>query len=329
MITENKQEPIQPKPLAVLAPPAQSHGVSIFETADRFEHFQRVAKAFASSNLVPESFQGNIPNALIALDMADRLRANPLAVMQSIYIVHGKPSWSSTFIIGMINSCGKFRPLKFDIQGDGDNRSCIAWTIETATGDKVEGPPVTIAMAKAEGWYGKNGSKWKTMPELMLRYRAATFFGRLYCPELLMGMKVEEEVLDVMGPPRPGLAKPWKATHGPILAEIIDDPEPPSASEPEAKAEADAGLAPVEKPKAAKEPAPAGQLSPQDELRNLVEQAGFNIDDFKVLATNEDFFKDADSIGSWDEVPLAVTKRIMRNRLGILQGLEQLKGGQS
>ena len=46
-------------------------------------------------------------------------------------------------------------------------------------GDRIEGPTVTIAMAKAEGWYGRSGSKWPTMPDLMLSYRSAAFFGTL------------------------------------------------------------------------------------------------------------------------------------------------------
>ena len=35
------------------------------------------------------------------------------------------------------------------------------------------------------------------MPELMLRYRAATFFGRLYAPDILMGMRTAEELGDI------------------------------------------------------------------------------------------------------------------------------------
>jgi len=53
-------------------------------------------------------------------------------------------------------------------------------------------------MAAAEGWATKAGSKWKTMPELMLRYRAAAFFGRLYAPDILMGMQTAEEAVDVV-----------------------------------------------------------------------------------------------------------------------------------
>lgn len=162
-----------------------------------FAHIQRVAKMFAASDLIPEQFRGNTANCTIALEMAHRMGANPMAVMQNLYIVHGRPGWSSQFIIACLNQCGKFSPLRFRIVGDGDNRECIAWAKEIETGEILEGPPVSIGMAKAEGWYSKNGSKWKTMPDLMLRYRAAAFFGRMYAPDLLMGMHTADEIVDV------------------------------------------------------------------------------------------------------------------------------------
>lgn len=55
-----------------------------------------------------------------------------------------------------------------------------------------------MEMAVKEGWYQKNGSKWQSMPEQMLRYRAASFFGRIYAPDLLMGLKTQEEEQDAM-----------------------------------------------------------------------------------------------------------------------------------
>lgn len=205
--------------------------LSIFESGDRFEHFQRVAKALAASDLVPQQFKGNIPNTLIALDMADRLKANPLAVMQSIYVVHGKPSWAATFIIAQINSCGKFSPVRYEMTGEGDKKTCVAWAKELDNGERIEGPEVSIAMAKAEGWYDRNGSKWKTMPDLMLRYRAATLFGRLYCPELMMGMRTDDEVGDIIditaAPPirvdKPDLMPPLPEPASTTVAVITKD----------------------------------------------------------------------------------------------------------
>jgi hypothetical protein len=162
-----------------------------------FDHAQRVAKMLCSSSLIPKDFQGNIQNTMIALEMATRIGASPLMVMQNLYIVHGKPSWSSTFIIGALNSCRKFSPLRFELSGEGDQYGCEAWAYETSTNEKLTGPKVTWEMVKAEGWLAKAGSKWKTMPELMFRYRSAAFFGRLYAPDILMGMHTAEEVIDI------------------------------------------------------------------------------------------------------------------------------------
>jgi hypothetical protein len=169
---------------------------SAFST-DTFEHAQRVAKMLSSSSLIPKEFQGNIQNTMIALEMANRIGASPLMVMQNLYIVHGKPSWSSTFIISAINSCKRFEPLRFEVTGSGEDLSCVAWTTEKGKTERIEGPAVTMKMAKLEGWVDKNGSKWKTMPELMIRYRSAAFFGRLFAPEIMMGMQTREEILDV------------------------------------------------------------------------------------------------------------------------------------
>ncbi|MBF6631855.1 MAG: hypothetical protein ITG01_12000 [Comamonas sp.] len=204
-----------------------------------FEFLQRSAKAFASSTMVPTAYQNMVtkgygqratvepnpsavPNCMIALDMAQRMNANPLMIMQNLHIIEGRPSWSSQFIIAAINNCGKFSPLRFDLEwleevdatystfewSNGQktekkhkarvkNARCIAWAIEKATGERLESAPVTMEMAVNEGWYGKNGSKWRSMPDLMLRYRSAAFFGRIYAPELLMGLPTAEEMQDV------------------------------------------------------------------------------------------------------------------------------------
>jgi hypothetical protein len=216
--------------------PAPAHSITAFSNAASFESAQRMALALVSSNIVPEQYRGkdNIGNAIVALEMAQRIGASPLAVMQNLNIIHGRPSWSSTFIIAALNSCGRFAPVRFEVTGEGDDRSCIAWTTDK-TGERLEGPPASIAMAKAEGWFAKNGSKWKTMPELMLRYRAAAFFGRLYAPDVLNGMHATEEVEDI-NPPR-------RVNSAPEASAILDDApepvvEPPAPKPPKAKAKA-------------------------------------------------------------------------------------------
>ena len=172
---------------------------SIFSTIASFEDGQRIAKGLASSDLVPSAYKNNILNTMIAVEMANRLKISPFEVMQNLDIIKGKPSWSSTFIIASINSCGRFKPLRFEFVGTqkSDDYGCRAYT-EDLDGNKLIGPTVTWLMVKSEGWLSKAGSKWQTMPELMFQYRAASFFGRLYAPDILKGMQTVDEVKDVV-----------------------------------------------------------------------------------------------------------------------------------
>lgn len=162
----------------------------------KFEHLWRVAQLFASSQLVPEAFQDKPADCLIATQMAIRLGVDPFMFMQNTYVYKGKPGMEGKLAIALINSSGLFRgPLRYDLGGTGDARGCTAWAVDKDTGERIEGPRVTIATAKAEGWYGQN-KKWQTIPDLMLQYRAGSWFGRLICPERLMGMQTIEELHD-------------------------------------------------------------------------------------------------------------------------------------
>lgn len=173
--------------------------LNVFGSIQSFEDAQRMAKVFVNSSLVPQQFKGDLGSCLIALNMANRMKADPLQVMQNIYIVHGKPSFSSSYLIACFNQCGRYSAIRYKFEGERgtDTWGCKAVATELATGEILEGVTVTMAMAKAEGWYNKAGSKWKTMPELMMRYRAATFLIRSVAPEIALGFTTTEEVLDI------------------------------------------------------------------------------------------------------------------------------------
>ncbi len=186
-----------------------------------FEATQRIAKMYATSSLIPASLKGDpnkefgtpeqkvqaamqktYANCTIALNMAQRMNADPLMVMQNLYIVHGQPSFSSKFLIACINKCGRYAPLRYEFKGEQgtDDYGCRAYTYETSDvkhKEPIYGTWVTMGMAKKEGWTTKNGSKWLTMPDQMLIYRAAAFFQRSNCPEISMGLSTSEELQDM------------------------------------------------------------------------------------------------------------------------------------
>ena len=154
----------------------------------------KLAESLAQSSFVPASMRGKPDDCLVAVDMAKRTGLAPMAILQNIYVVHGKPAWSSSFLIACVNASNIFATrLNWKYEGG----ECWAYA-KDHQGEVYEGPRVSLEMAKAEGWYQKNGSKWKTMAPLMLRYRAATFFARCYCPELIMGLRTEDEVNDIV-----------------------------------------------------------------------------------------------------------------------------------
>lgn len=208
-----------------------------FDSKDGMDALLRAANLLSSSTLVPITYrnktidkQGTIsenPNGLancaVALNMAARMGADPLLIMQNLHVIEGRPSWSSQFVIASINQCGRFSPLRFELTDPGEeteveytytewvdrkpvekkgtlkvrHQECIAWAIEKETKQRIDGPTISIQMALDEGWIQKKGSKWRTMQEVMLRYRAASLFGKLYAPELLMGLQTAEETQDI------------------------------------------------------------------------------------------------------------------------------------
>jgi hypothetical protein len=171
---------------------------SIFFDPARFERAKDAARVLAASTMLPDHFRGgsNMGNIMIALDLAERMRANPFMVMQNMYIVHGKPGLEAKLIIALLNQSGRFTPLKYKFEGEGDDYGCIAYTTEIRTGEVLEGPKVSWKMVRAEGWDKKQGSKWLTIPDLMYRYRAAAFFQRVYAPEVSLGMSMVDEIQD-------------------------------------------------------------------------------------------------------------------------------------
>ncbi len=271
----------------LLAPSHKANTSVGFFDLESFELTQRMAKMFSTSSLVPAQFRDTVekynsatrqkelvknPEALancaIALDMASRLNANPIMVMQNLYVIEGCPSWSSQWIIACVNKSGRFSPLQFRIEDLGEqevqyeefawvsgkkqssikkavirNLVCVAHAKSLDTGEVVESAPVSMELAVKEGWYGKNGSKWQTMPEVMLRYRAAAFFGRVYAPDLLMGFQSQEEAEELAyietAPTGEVVENTVKVPKGKMKkAEAVAEPEPAQATEPEQVPEA-------------------------------------------------------------------------------------------
>jgi hypothetical protein len=170
---------------------------SVYSSIQSFESAQRIAASLADSALVPQAYRGQsgLPNCIVAIEIANRMGMSPFQVMQNLNVIHGRPSWSSQFIIGLIQGSNRFdgftyvETTKTDDPGSYTSCQCTATLKETK--ELVTGPKITLDMAKKEGW--TKNPKWQSMPQTMLRYRAASSFGRFHIPDLILGIQSVEE----------------------------------------------------------------------------------------------------------------------------------------
>lgn len=237
--TEQTALPAKQTTIQALKPSAPQDAPVVragFDTLQAFELMQRQAKLLMASTLVPQTYQNNLSNCVIALNMANRIGADPLMVMQNLYVVHGRPGWSAQFVIACFNQCGRFSSMKFrwanrpEKPGEiPDNWSCQAYATELATGELVEGPVVSIAMAKKEGWFQKSGSKWQTIPELMLMYRAGSWLQRTSAPDISMGLRTADEEREIFEARRTG-AGSYEVTLDDLRPGVDPNPPPPTTA---------------------------------------------------------------------------------------------------
>lgn len=290
--------------------------VGVFQDAEQFKHAQRVAVLLCSSGLAPTHFKGeeNIGSAVIAVDMAFRLGMNPLMVMQQLYVVHGKPGWSAQFVIAVINASGRFTPLRFRYSGKGETRECIAYSTDIKSGETLEGTPVSIALAKAEGWFSKQGSKWQSMSEQMLAYRSASFWGRMYAPEMFMGLPTTDEIKDIQGQPgtevetetanvvfgKAANEKPAEITERGRVAGAL---HPHAPQQTAAIVTSTTATLPAETKPEEKEAPPKAAQTPQEEFGDFMIDNGVAFDDFRDWIANRNLVPDHTALASFTDLP--------------------------
>ena len=212
--TEKKEVTIQPHNKV-----ADFSDGGIYNSSDSFTLAMNMAKTLAGSTIVPPAFQKSWENCMVALSQSKKLGVDPFVVMNNMYLIQGKITWKSEFIIAMINASGKFdTELQYEEEEkDGKPYACTAYTFKD--GRKISGIRVTMDMANAEGWTKKNGTKWTSLTQLMLRYRAAVFFARFNAPELTSGLYTVEEGEDVTF----NSNTPHKIKKSTSLNEIVED----------------------------------------------------------------------------------------------------------
>lgn len=202
---------------------------SSIEAMDKLLKYSEI---LAESTIIPAHYKGNKGDIFVAVQTAYRMNLDPMMVMQGTYVIQGKLGMTSAFAISLANSSGLFvggiryriQELGEDIEGSVEfynngtkdkktvqfsNIQVTAYTNLKSNGEEIS---YTIGMkeAIAEGWTTKAGNKYQSLPELMLRYRAATLLIRTHTPEVINGMHMTEELEDVQS------AKTMRTVESPV-----------------------------------------------------------------------------------------------------------------
>lgn len=163
--------------------------------ASKCQHIFNLANKLTESNMVPAHLQKKPIDVFLVLQLAFRAKIDPWTALQKMFVVHGKPGMESQLVIAMANSAGVFDgPIRYRKVSDAPNLGYVAYA-KTRDGDTVEGPVVDMEMARRADW--TKNKAYQTMPELMIRYRAAVMFIRQTCPEVTFGMYAKEELEDI------------------------------------------------------------------------------------------------------------------------------------
>ncbi len=280
----------------------------------------RFSNYVAKSGFAPKGIQS--PEGIfIAIQMGMEVGLTPMAALQNIAVINGRPSIWGDAQLAIVRGTGQLEGFHewFEASGKRLPRNPITYTDDTTAicqvkrkGCEVSEVGFSVADAKTAGLWGKEGP-WRQYPFRMLKFRARSFALRDQFGDALKGILSAEEAKDT---------PPEVIVEAPSIAATVAASSP--ARERKARViEAEATAEP-----ATQAPAnmPAADRSVQDRLADLVTGDGATFDQFVETATELKLMdeKDADA-ASFDELSDAICSRVLAAHRGFVKALAVAK----
>lgn len=181
-----------------------------------FDDAYRIAQVLAASKMVPEGLE--LPEQIVVVIMhGAEVGLAPMQALQSIAMIRGRPSIWGDGAMGLVRGSGLLEWAREQINGEGDEMIAVCAVQRRGEPDSVT-RTFSVADAKLAGLWGK-GITWSTYPKRMLQMRARSLALRDVFADVLRGLYITEESMDIP----------------PSAAEIL-----PPAPPPEEDAEIDA-----------------------------------------------------------------------------------------
>jgi len=253
-----------------------------------FEGVFRLATVLAQSGLAPRDL--NTPEKIsVAIMHGLEVGMTPMAALQSIAVVNGRPTIWGDGAIGLVRASGQMEWIEETVEGDGHQMVAKCKVKRRGEPKAAEGT-FSVADAKTAGLWDKPGP-WKQYPKRMLKMRARAFVLRDAFADVLRGLAIREEMedveraaVDVTPAPPPPAARQRRAP----APQVIEHQNAPAAPSPTDAAVATGAEAPrhTRGPDQAVEEASAPNVRPAnaceagrlEPIRDVVEEEPFDPD---------------------------------------------------
>lgn len=171
--------------LAVQTKPAQ------FDLSPQtFEQALTFADYMAKSDMVPKDYKDKPGNCLIAMQWGMEVGLKAMQALQNIAVINGRPSLWGDAVIALARNSALCEYIVED--DDGKTATCRV----KRRGEPEQVRTFSMEDAKTAGLLNKTGP-WTQYPKRMRQMRARAFAIRDVFPDVLKGMAVAEEMMDI------------------------------------------------------------------------------------------------------------------------------------
>ena len=310
-----------------LAPIAIGSRGIVLQTHDELWRF---STAVAKSGLAPKGIQ--TPEAILtAIQMGMEVGLTPMASLQNIAVINGRPSIWGDAQLGLIRQSGILEEFAewYEVGGKRVERAPSQFADDVTAVCRVkrkgEAPmesAFSVADAKLAGLWKKEGP-WTNYPARMLRFRARSFALRDQFGDVLKGLRSVEEVRDFgealnvtpgeegAAAPKPRLTRRREEPTVEVTVEPVKPTEPAPAPEPPKAAEP------------AAEPAPAAAEpdgDPTEKLAAIVKGVGAGLSTLRDAMKETGWF-DPSGWEDWDKIPKEDADRLAHAKHGLVRAL--------
>lgn len=187
-----------------------------------FGEAMEFSRIISNSSLVPAAYRGKPADILVAVQLGHSVGLAPIQSLQYIAVINGRPSLFGDAALALCRRS----PLCVDIRETFCEESQVATCEAHRRGSRPVVHTFGASEAKQAGLFGKQGP-WSQYPKRMMQMRARGFALRDAFPDVLLGMSIAEEAMDIPPEPTPTVGEPgttsWRRASATQAAAIDAD----------------------------------------------------------------------------------------------------------